>query len=129
MEMTLLKLSKILETAGFPDLFDSQVDGEIISSSAMTGSVLDGFGDRVVEFKVVKLNKDETEIIVDFDEEKYRLELINPEEYMEVLEEKIEENLEEIHYFDFDVFCQCLRNPEKFVILDNELWGRKFVKK
>ena len=58
MKYTLLELSNKLIEDGFPDLFDFSVEGDILDIENMSGSVADYSGDRVVEFKIVKLDKE-----------------------------------------------------------------------
>lgn len=124
MKTTLSQFGRILEEADFPDLFDAQVDGEIIDTETMTGSVADSSGDRVIEFKVIEMNEDETEIIIDFDDEKYKMELTHPFLYFEILETPINETLKSICHIDFSTFCKAFKNPKDFVVIDGELFER-----
>jgi hypothetical protein len=65
-KMTLYEFGRMAESAGFPDLFDFCVDGDILNIKNMTGSLADITGDRVLEFKIIKMHTDELEIIIEF---------------------------------------------------------------
>ncbi len=71
MKTTLTNFSNIAMNAGFPDLFDFQVDGEILDLNSMTGSVSDETGDRVVEFKIIELIENDEDFlgtVIEYDE-------------------------------------------------------------
>ena len=54
--MTLQELSTELLGKGFRDLFDFQVDGDILNTTEMVGSVADIAGDNIIEFSIIKLS-------------------------------------------------------------------------
>ncbi len=58
-KITLLELSKILLEAGFPDIYDFQVDGDILDLDTMTGSIADTEGNKVIEFKIIEIGNTE----------------------------------------------------------------------
>jgi hypothetical protein len=57
--MILKDLSNELVSIGFPDMFDFQMDGEILDLENMKGSVADAEGDIVVEFNITKLDEED----------------------------------------------------------------------
>lgn len=66
---TLHELSKELIKAGYPDLFDFQVDGDILNLNHMIGYIADVSGARVFEFKIIKIgtNADQNGYITHLD--------------------------------------------------------------
>lgn len=63
--ITLLELDKELQAkGGFTDLFDCAL-GDIIDTETMTGSFADIEGNKVIEFNVIEMNEDTTEIIIE----------------------------------------------------------------
>ena len=69
--MTLEAFSNVAIEAGFQDLFDLNVS-DIVES----GSFSDLTGDRILEFKVVEMNENDLEIIIEFDKDSYTKELL-----------------------------------------------------
>jgi len=69
--MTLEVFSNIAIAAGFEDLFDLNVS-DIVES----GSFSDLTGDRILEFKVIEMNDNDLEIIVEFDEDLHKNDLL-----------------------------------------------------
>lgn len=61
-QMTLLELSNELVAIGFPDLFDYDVEQDILNIEEMSGSVADVEGDVIVYFDIVKLGEFDKEI-------------------------------------------------------------------
>ena len=117
-EMTLCTFSQLAINAGFQDLFDLNVQ-EIVES----GSFADASGDRVLEFKVVKIEDDELETIIEFDEELYEYELVNPDEYSYRLEEVLSElqsaKYEEMEDIGFSEYAAIKANPSDFIEIDS----------
>ena len=72
-QMTLLELSNILTSKGYPDIFDFQVDGNILNLEEMKGSLADVEGDETIYFEVIKIGDDkhlDTIIEINLDEVK-----------------------------------------------------------
>ena len=111
--ITLCEFYNIALKAGFQDLFDLNVS-DIVES----GSFSDLTGDRILEFTVIEMNDDDLDIIIEFDDEKYAQELINPREYSEVLDEEISyfiyENCKEIK-LSFNNFQKIKNNPGHYM--------------
>lgn len=75
-QITLLELSNKLVELGYPDIFDFSVEGDILDTDKMKGSLADYSGEHIVEFDVVKIGdsfndhfgfRDHTDTIVSID--------------------------------------------------------------
>ena len=58
MQTTIEEFSRIAIEAGLPDLFDFAVDRDILDIDEMKGSLADARGDKIVEFKIIKIGTD-----------------------------------------------------------------------
>ena len=54
-QMTLLELSNVLVSRGYPDLFDFDVESDILDIKNMKGSIADEMGENLVEFDIIEL--------------------------------------------------------------------------
>lgn len=57
--MTLLDLSNELARFGFIDMYDFQIDENILDLENMEGSIVDDEGDIIVEFRITKLDDED----------------------------------------------------------------------
>jgi len=60
--ITLLELSNILVSKGYPNLFNFEVDGDILDIENMYGSISDLDGDNTIEFGILKIGDAETHL-------------------------------------------------------------------
>ena len=69
--MNLLDLSNVLVKEGFDDIFNYQIDGEILDLDNMSGSVSNIDGSKIVEFKILNIGDNvdffDTEIAITCD--------------------------------------------------------------
>lgn len=124
--MTLYEFSNIAIEAGFQDLYDINAS-DIVES----GSFADISGDRILEFKVVEMNDDDLEIIIEFDSDLHEDELINPDDYEELLSGKYSDyiygNYDDVEKIDYGTFLALRRCPEIFLKNNDTFYVKKQI--